>query len=616
MKLYYDKRSKNPTYFIQQGIRNGKKTTTRNVKVIGKHNDLLAITDDPLAYAKEQVRLFNEEYASHKVTLNISIDFDKKVPFCDQKVSSYLSLNVGYFFLQTIYHQLHLDDFFYKVTSDSRIHFDPDLINRFLTFSRILFPASKRSTCAHLHHYFEQPDIHYHDCQRFLSILADHFDDYLAHLYKYSSQIIDIDTSVCYYDCTNYYFEIESPDDDYVDEVTGEVFPGFRKYGISKEHRPNPIVQMGLFMDRHGIPLSMSLNPGNQNEQLSAVPTEEKMMKSFKNKQLIYCADAGLGSCDIRRFNSFGSRAFIVTQSIKKLSDPLKEAVFNDCDYRLLSNDQPMSLETMKTFDRMDEKNLNLYNDKIYKVLPADKLVDLGLEETYLTQTGKERIRKAKGSLKQYVIIIFSRKSMEYQRAIREKQVERARKLITSNKVDKLGKNQNDPKRFIKKDKRSKDTYLLDEEKIAEESQYDGFYAIATNLDASEEARQIIEINSQRYMIEDCFRILKTNFRSRPAYEHTEEHIRGHFMTCYTALLIYKILEYKINHDNDGLHFTVTEIIEGLRNMNVMNCHDLYYQAIYGGSQLCTRLNEVFGLELDREYYEPKVLRKKLKNIL
>ena len=410
--------------------------------------------------------------------------------------------------------------------------------------------------------------------------------------------------------------KLNPSDDDYVDEVTGEVFPGFRKYGISKEHRPNPIVQMGLFMDRHGIPLSMSLNPGNQNEQLSAVPTEEKMMKSFKNKQLIYCADAGLGSCDIRRFNSFGSRAFIVTQSIKKLSDPLKEAVFNDCDYRLLSNDQPMSLETMKTFDRMDEKNLNLYNDKIYKVLPADKLVDLGLEETYLTQTGKERIRKAKGSLKQYVIIIFSRKSMEYQRAIREKQVERARKLITSNKVDKLGKNQNDPKRFIKKDKRSKDTYLLDEEKIAEERQYDGFYAIATNLDASEEARQIIEINSQRYMIEDCFRILKTNFRSRPAYEHIEEHIRGHFMTCYTALLIYKVLEYKINHDNDGLHFTVTEIIEGLRNMNVMNCHDLYYQAIYGGSQLCTRLNEVFGLELDREYYEPKVLRKKLKNIL
>ena len=339
--------------------------------------------------------------------------------------------------------------------------------------------------------------------------------------------------------------KLNPPDDDYVDEVTGEVFPGFRKYGISKEHRPNPIVQMGLFMDRHGIPLSMSLNPGNQNEQLSAVPTEEKMMKSFKNKQLIYCADAGLGSCDIRRFNSFGSRAFIVTQSIKKLSDPLKEAVFNDCDYRLLSNDQPMSLETMKTFDRMDEKNLNLYNDKIYKVLPADKLVDLGLEETYLTQTGKERIRKAKGSLKQYVIIIFSRKSMEYQRAIREKQVERARKLITSNKVDKLGKNQNDPKRFIKKDKRSKDTYLLDEEKIAEERQYDGFYAIATNLDASEEARQIIEINSQRYMIEDCFRILKTNFRSRPAYEHIEEHIRGHFMTCYTALLIYKVLEYR-----------------------------------------------------------------------
>lgn len=613
MKLYYDKRSKNPTYFIQQGIRNGKKTTTRNVKIIGKHNDLLKITDDPLEYAKQEVTKFNEEYKANKISLDIKIDFSKKLSSSNDVVAHSKNLNIGYFFIQSIYYDLKIKDFMDKIVSQTKVEYDANIINRFLTISRILDPRSKLGIYDHLHIYYEQPSYLYESSLRFLSLLAKHFDEYISYLYEASNNIIPRDTSVCYFDCTNYYFEIETSDEDYVDEVTGEVFYMLRKYGISKQHQPNPLVQMGLFIDEQGIPLSMCINPGNKNEQLFATSTEEKMIESFKDKKLIYCADAGLGSYDIRKFNSFGSRAFIVTQSIKKLSKPLQEAVFNDCDYKLLSSDIPKTLKEMKEFDKKDEANLHLYNDILYKVIPADKVVDLGLFEEYTTSTGKTKTRKAKGKMKQYIIITFSRKAMEYQRHIRNNQIERAERLIKNNKIEDLRKNQNDPKRFIKKMKNGNEEYCIDKEMIKKEEMFDGFYAIATNLDAENEAKRIIEINSQRYKIEDCFRVLKTNFKARPVNHQKDDRIIAHFMTCYTALLIQRIMEVKLNQD--GRHFTTGEIIENLKNMNVVNNHDLYYQATYTSSKICDALNETFGLELDKEYYQPKELNKKIKKI-
>lgn len=614
MKLNYDKKSKNPTYFIQQGIRNGKKTTTRNVKVIGKHNDLLKITDDPLQYAKDMVKAYNDDIKNNKIKINISIDFDKQLSSSD-KISKSLNINIGYLYLQKIYHDLKIRDFFDDIVSRTKITYDVNEINRFVTFDRILEPRSKLGTFKHLDSYFEAPDIQYHNILKHHSLLAENFDDYIGHLFTNSNNIVKRDTSVCYFDCTNYYFEIEEPDEDDYDDVTGELISlGLRKYGISKQHQPAPLVQMGLFMDGAGIPISMCINPGNQNEQVCATATEEKMLRTFTNKKLIYCADAGLGSLDIRKFNSFGNRAFIVTQSIKKLSDTLKEAVFNDFEYKLLSNNKVISIEEMKSFDKKDKNNLNLYNDHAYKVIPADKLVDLGLEEIYTTKTGKTRKRKAKGTLNQYVIITFSRKMMEYQRKIRNKQIERAKKLIRNDRVEDLKKNQNDPKRFIMKVENKKDTYIINEELIKEEEKYDGYYAIATNLDAIKDAKEIFEINSQRYKIEDCFRVLKTYFKARPVNHRREDRIIGHFMVCYTALLIYRLLEVKLKQHN--YHFTTGEIIENLKNMNVVNNHDIYYQSTYSGSELCNALNEVFGLELNKEYYQPKVLRKKIKKIL
>lgn len=612
LKLGYDTKSKDPTYYIQQGIRNGKKVTTRNIVRIGKHSELLKITDDPLAYARQKVKEYNEKIKNDKVDMTFTVDFNEKISPSRDIASRSSALNIGYFVLQSIYHDLKLNDFFNNITADRKITFDCNIINRFLTYARILDPKSKLGTFDDMSTYYEQPDIPYHHMLRFMDVLAENYDSYISHLFEQSNNVIKRDNSVCYFDCTNYYFEIEHEDDDYIDEVTGEVFEGIRKYGPSKQHQPAPLVQMGLFMDKQGIPISMCISSGSTNEQKCAIPLEEKMVKMFRNKKFIYCADAGLGCEDIRVFNDTSDRAFIITQSVKKLSDALKDSVFSDIDYKLLSNDSSISLEEMKSFDKTDKDNINLYNDFAYKVLRADKDIDIGLYEEKTLKNGKTRKVKSKAVLKQYVIVTYSRKAAEYQKHIRDAQVERARKLLKRSKPEDIKKGPNDIRRFIKRNGASQDeSYMIDEERIASEAKYDGFYAVATNLEGS--AKEILEINSKRYKIEDCFRVLKTHFNARPVHHRLENRITAHFMICYTALLIYRLLEVKL--DRYGTHYTTDEILKTLKNMNVVNNKDVFYQAIYNGSDVCSALNGVFDLGLDRRYYLPKDLNKKIKKI-
>lgn len=619
MKLNYDKNSKDPIYYIQVGIRNGKKTTTKNVARIGKHSELLKITDDPLAYAKEKVRLFNEEAEKNKtLPLELRINFSEKIKATDAVASSSTRLNIGYLFLQQLYHELELGSFFMEITADSKITFDPNLVNRFLTFSRILDPDSKLATHQHLRNYYEQPEFEYVHILRTMDLLQEHYDEYISHLFEKSCNIVKRDTSVCFYDCTNYYFEIETDDDDYIDEVTGEAVKGLRKYGPSKQHQPAPLVEMGLFMDADGIPLSMCITSGSDNEQTTAIPLEKKLVNMFKGKKFIYCADAGLGSLSIRNFNSMGGRAFIVTQSIKKLSGKLQTAVFNDCDYRLLSSNGTVSLQEMKSFDRFNPENLELYNDMAYKVIIADSAFDLGLYEDKQFKNGNTRKVKSKAVVKQKVIITFSRKAMEYQRYIRNRQIERAKAMLSDLDPDTYKKGPNDVTRFIKRTsstktgERATDLYELDLDKIAEEEKYDGFYAVATNLD--DDVRTIISISSNRYKIEDCFRVMKTNLSARPVYHHKRDRIIAHFMICYTALLIHRLLQTKL--DRYGTHFSTESIIQTLQNMEIANIEDMCYMSTYSNSQVCTALNAVFDLGLDKKYYQPKELNKKLKKIL
>lgn len=606
MKLNYDRKSKDPTYFIQVGIRNGKKVTTKNVERIGKHSELLKITDDPLDYAKQRVKEYNENIKNSKVEYNITVNFDDKVINQGNTVSKSTCKNTGYFYLKELYSSLGISDFFDKVCSGRKIAFNPNMINMVLTFSRILDPGSKMHTLKNLTGFYGDFDFSHQDILRFMDILEENYDEYLSHLFESSNKVIKRNTNVCYFDCTNFYFEKESEDEDVYDEITGELIKGLLKYGVSKEHRPNPIVQMGLFMDADGIPLSMCINPGSDNESLCAVPAEKKMLKMFENKDIIYCSDAGLGYNDTRLFNDFGGRKFVVTQSIKKLNSILKQAVFNDYDYRFSQDGKPASLETMKTFDRTLKENRNYYDGYIYKSIPVDKLVDLGLFEVKQYKNGKTKKVKSKGNLKQRIIVTYSRKMAEYQKTVRNRQIERAKKILANMDPDNFKKGPNDVTRFIKSDKEKKN-YYLDEARIEEEAKYDGFYAVATNIFDMKET-EVLDIQSRRYKIEDCFRVLKTNFSSRPVYHRKKNRIKAHFLICYTALLIYRLLEVKL--DRNKTHFTAEQIIETLQNMNVVNCSDMYYQACYTGSDVLDSLEQLFDLKLNRKYYQPKTLNK------
>lgn len=618
MKLYYDKRLKDPTYYAQQGIRNGKKTTTRNVKNFGKHSELLKITDDPEAYVREEIKKMNDEYRVGRVDFNMTADFNERVKHTDNESSASTWVNIGYFILQDIMKGLNLKAFFHQKTSVRRITYDCFTISRFLTYARILDPRSKHAIWNRLASYYEQPDFDYQHILRFMDILESNYDDYLAWLYKNSNSVVERDTSVLYYDCTNFYFECEQPDEDVIDEVTGETINGLRKFGISKEHRPNPIVEMGLFMDSRGIPITMCLHSGNTSEQTTAIPLEKEVLKMLDGARFIYCADAGLGSYNIRKFNSMGGRAFIVTQSVKKLSDTLKQAVFNDFGYHLLSDDTPVKISDMKDFDRHQKENLDLYNDLAYKVIAADKAVDLGLYEEKTLKNGSTKRVKATGVLEQRLIITFSRKMMEYQRTIRSRQLERARKLLAMKDPEEIKKGPNDVKRFMKRVTRTKSgekatvEYELDEAKIADEEKYDGYYAVATNL--QDPAKDILAVSHKRYQIEDCFRIMKTNLIGRPVNHRLPNRIRAHFMICFTALLVYRLLEVKL--DNQGTHVTPENLITTLRNMNVTNIHDIEYMALYNGSKALDALSQLTSLNLDRLHYKPKELNGKIKKLL
>ena len=609
MKLYYDKRLKDPTYYIQQGFRNGKKTTTKNIKRLGKHSELLLITDNPLEYAKNEVKKMNEEYRSGRSEFIVTMDFNERIPSTDSPCSNSTSLNIGYLYLKDIYAKLNLSDFFKSVSSDRKITYDCNKICQFLTYARILDPASKYGTYDKLDTYYEKPQVEYQHMIRFLDILDRNSDQYLKHLFDNSENIVKRDTSVMYYDCTNYFFETEKPDEEIVDEVTGEIILGLRQFGISKENKTSPIVEMGLIMDSRGIPISMCIHPGNTNEQLTAVPLEKEVIRMTGNKKFIYCADAGLGSYNIRKFNDMGGRAYIVTQSVKKLGQEIKDIVFNDSNHRLLSNDDAITLKEMRTFNKKNANNLSLYNDFAYKVIPANTAMDTGLYEEKVYKNGRTKKVKAKGTLHQYIIVTFSRKMMEYQRTIRERQLERAKKLLRLKDPEKIKKGPNDIRRFLKNTSSDTANYVLDMDKIHEEEKYDGFYAVATNLDDS--AKDILAVAQNRYKIEDCFRIMKTNFDARPVFLRKPERIRAHFLICYTALLIYRLMECKL--DDNLTHVTTSNLIKTLRNMNVVNMDDMYYKSIYSGSQALDALERCFELQLNRKYYRPSDLNKIVK---
>jgi transposase len=561
-------KSKNAiSYYIIRSVRRGGKNSSEIVKKLGTEKSIRETygVDDVDAWAREQLQLMNEKEAAsdHRVlvpfTTNITIGMNAP-----------LSFNSGYLFLQQIYYQLGLPSICRAIKKDNSFEYDLNSILSRLLYGRILYPSSKLSCYEQSQKLLEQPDFELHQVYRALSVLSENSDFMQSELYKRSRKLVKRNTGILFYDCTNYFFELEKES-------------GLKQYGPSKEHRPNPIVQMGLFMDKSGIPLAFCINPGNQNEQLSLKPLEQQIMRDFELSKFIICTDAGLSSDANRRFNNYGERSFITTQSIKKLKSDLKEWCLDPSGWETEGSKKKYDISKLE--DTPENRNRIYYKQMLVEGYDEER--DIPFDQT--------------------LIVTYSLKYKDYQQTIRSRQIERARKFLDKPaQADK--RSQNDAKRFIKKtpftndgEIASKARYEIDEAAIEEEARYDGFYAVCTNLDDS--PADIAKINHDRWEIEESFRIMKSEFEARPVYLQRDDRIEAHFLTCFIALMIYRILEKKL-----GEKYTCEEIIRTLRHMEMRKVADQGYIPCYTRTELTDALHENAGFHTDYELTTPKVM--------
>ena len=568
MKVSTTKSKNAESFYITHSYINDKGKSTS--KIIRKLGTLSALSqelgtdrDGVMAWAKEQARIETEKYRQDKESKTVLIPFhaDRPMEYDRQKL-----YEGGYLFLQSVYYGLQLDKTCRKIKAKHRFKYDLNAIFSDLIYARILEPDSRRSTFKAVQDYLEPPTYELHDVYRALSVLARECDFIQAEAYKNSNFFGKRNDHVLYYDCTNYYFEIEQEDGD-------------KKYGKSKEHRPNPIIQMGLFTDGDGIPLAFSLFAGNQNEQGSLKPLETKVLQEFGCTKFIYCSDAGLASESNRVLNHCQDRSFIVTQSIKKLPKEEKEWALSSSGFRRLSDDKPVALGEL-TEDDMGEL--------FYKDAP------------YTTK-----------KLHQRLIVTYSPKYAAYQKSIRQKQIERAEKMVKDGKLKRTRKNPNDPARFVAKTAVTEDgeaadiRYYLDEDKISEEAMYDGLYAVCTDL-LDDDVADLLKVSEGRWQIESCFRILKTDFSARPVYVRREDRIKAHFLVCFLSLLVYRLLEKKLCGK-----YTCQQILDKLKEFNFANLEEQGFMPLYRRDKLTDALHEACGFRTDYQF----ITKRKMKQI-
>ncbi len=560
-------RSSDPTYHVIQDVKKNGKRSTEIIENLGSASEICKKYNVKNAdeWAAEYIKKRREE--SSQKDHKIMIPFNSSAVIPQDKR---LGFNAGYLFLQQIYYQLGLPSICKKISKENSFEYDLNEILSRLVYGRILYPSSKLSCYEQSQDLIEQPKFELHQVYRSLTTLSENSDFIQAELYKRSKKIIKRSTGVLFYDCTNYFFELEKES-------------GLKQYGPSKEHRPNPIVQMGLFMDKSGIPLAFCINPGNQNEQLSLKPLEQQIMRDFELSKFVVCTDAGLSSDANRRFNNYGERSFITTQSIKKLKNELKEWCLDPTGWELEGSNKKYDISELE--DTPENRKKIFYKQKLIEGYDEER--DIEFDQT--------------------LIVTYSIKYKNYQQTIRNRQIERAKKIISKpSSADK--RSQNDAKRFIKKtpftndgEIASRTMYELDEAAITEEARYDGFYAVCTNLDDS--PSEIAMINHDRWEIEESFRIMKSEFEARPVYLQRDDRIEAHFLTCFVALMIYRILEKKL-----GEKYTCEEIINTLREMNMRQVDKHGYIPDYTRTELTNLLHENAGFRTDYEIITPKTM--------
>lgn len=519
---------------------------------------------DPIKWAKKYIEELNQREKEENLEIIARYSPTKIIAKDEQR-----SFNGGYLFLQKIYQGLGLDRICKEISTRHKFTFDLNSILSRLLYARIIYPSSKLATLKLSTKFIEQPAFELQHIYRALEVIAEETESIQASLYTNSLKYSKRDTRVLYYDCTNYFFEIEQEE-------------GLKQYGISKEHRPNPIVQMGLFMDGNGIPLAFNINKGNTNEQGTMKPLEKKILSDFNLSKFIVCTDAGLASEDNRKFNDRGERAFITTQSIKKLKAHLKEWALDPEGWICPTNG--------KTYDisKLDEEK---YKDTIF------------FKERWIKENDFE----------QRLIVTYSIKYRDYQRTIRNSQIERAQKLIKGKSVKLKKTNPNDYKRFITNTHCTDEGEIakhaihgIDSKLIAKEEAFDGFYGVCTNLE--DDVSAIIKINHRRWEIEECFRIMKSEFKARPVYLSRDDRIKAHFTTCFLALVLFRFLEKKLQDK-----FTFHEIIDELRDMNFLEIKGSGYVPTYTRTDFTDALHEAFGFRTDYQIVSTQNMKKIIK---
>ena len=584
MRLKYNQTSKGRCYYIIRSVYRNGKNTSETFEKLGYLDDIKRAhgCDDPEKWMHEHLDELNAiEKAEKNCKVLVPYNPNALIPKGEAQ-----AFNIGYLFLQQIYYELCLDLICAHISKRHSFQYDMNAVLSRLVYGRILFPGSKLSTCKLSKGLLEQPAFEYHQVVRALSIIADEFDAIQSELYKFSSQVVPRKTGVLYYDCTNFYFEIEQEDAISNKDADVNDIPA-KKYGFSKQHQPSPLVQMGLFMDYSGIPLAICINRGNKNEQQTLIPLEEKILQDFELSRFVVCTDAGLASEANRKFNNFGERSFVTTVSIKTMAKKQQEWCL-DPDGWYLEGDK--NTYNINHLEDTDEDKKNNYNKTFYK----QKYIE-GYDEDREIEFNQTRI------------VTYSLKYRDFLHNKRNAQVQRALKAIeNSSSIEK--KNANDYRRFVKRkatDKKGKDveiSYSIDEEAIAVEEKFDGFYSVETNLD--DDIHDILAINHGRWEIEESFRIMKDDFRSRPAYLSRNDRIKAHFMTCFIALLVYRILEKKTDS-----RYTCDEMITTLRNMRVTKAKDIGYTPSYTRTDITDKLHEMAGFRTDYEFIRDKAMK-------
>ena len=567
MRLQISKSKNASSLYVTKSIYVNGVSTSKVVEKLGTYDELKEKLngEDPIEWAKAYVAELTRKEKEEKREVMVRYSPAKQIDKDEQK-----TFNGGYLFLQQIYHQLGLSKISKVISDKYKFTYNLDSVLSRLVYSRIIFPASKLATYEQSKLFMEQPEFELQHVYRSLEVLAKESDYIQSELYKNSLKICDRNKGILYYDCTNYFFETEQED-------------GLRQYGVSKEHRPNPIVQMGLFMDGDGFPLAFCINKGNTNEQVTLKPLEKKIISDFGLSRFVVCTDAGLASVANRKFNDIQDRAFITTQSIKKLKASLREWALDPTGWKMSGSDVLYDLTELN-----EDSNLDL---------------------TFY----KERWIKEK-DLEQKLIVTFSTKYQKYQQSIRNRQIERAQKVIDTN-PGKLKKcNSNDYKRFISKshctengEVAENESYSINTDLIAGEAAYDGFYAVCTNLD--DDASAIIKVNQRRWEIEESFRIMKSEFKARPVYLQRDDRIEAHFTTCFISLMIYRILEKKL-----GEKYTCHDIVTGLRDMNFFEITGEGYLPTYTRTDLTDDLHDAFGFRTDYQIVNTKQMKKIFKD--